>query len=95
MGFKEYSILKSVEDISSEDIIIARETELIIDLVVKNMPEQRRKVFEMSRTEGLSNEEIAVALSISRRMVEKHLALAKKEINNIILTLLLLLVFLF
>ncbi len=42
------------------------------ELVVQ-MPEQRRRVFQLSKREGLTNDEIAKKLDISKRTVENQL----------------------
>ncbi len=44
-----------------------------LDQLLDKMPEQRRKIFIMSKKEGLSNEEIAVKLNLSKRTVENQL----------------------
>ena len=49
------------------------------------MPEQRKKVFIMSRKEGLSNQEIADNLQLSVRTVERHIYLALQELKKVIL----------
>ena len=59
----------------------AKEQELIIKLIVFKMPEKRRKVFLMSRFEGLDNNTIAATLHISKKTVENHLTAALKQIR--------------
>lgn len=66
------------------DEIEAREIELLIQLTVDQMPEQRRKIYTMSRVENLKNEEIAEKLNLSKKTVENHLNLALKDIRNIL-----------
>ena len=46
------------------------------------MPEQRRKVFSMSRQDGMSNQEIADRLQLSIRTVERHIYLALQELKS-------------
>lgn len=72
---------------SYEQEYYAKEKALLIELVVANMPEQRKRVFEMSRNTGLSNDEIATQLNISKKTVENHLNLALKEIKKAIMLL--------
>lgn len=67
------------------DEIYAEELELIIKLQLENMPEQRKRVFTMSRQEGLSNQKIAETLGISIRTVEHHIYLALQELKKSIL----------
>ena len=69
-----------------EDSIFAREINLLIEMVVSEMPKQRQLIYRMSREEGLSNNEIANMLGISKRSVENQLSLALKEIKQSILT---------
>ena len=41
--------------------------------LVSGMPQQRQRIFRMSKEDGLSNEEIALQLNLSRRTVENQL----------------------
>lgn len=85
--YVEETYLKNYEEHKSptiEEELYAKETELLIQLVVNNMPPQRKRIYEMSRMEGLKNEEIAEQLNLSKKTVENHLNLALKEIRKTI-----------
>ncbi|MDR3262414.1 MAG: RNA polymerase sigma-70 factor [Tannerella sp.] len=69
-------------DFSVEEELYAKETERLEQLTVSHMPPQRKAVYEMSRMQGLSNDEIAHRLNISKKTVENHLNLALKEIRK-------------
>ena len=66
---------------SMEEEYYAREKELLIRLVVCRMPEQRRRVFELSRYMGMDNQTIATTLNISKKTVENHLTLALRTLR--------------
>lgn len=67
------------------DKLYAKELQLLIKLTLDDMPEQRRKVFVMSRQKGMSNQEIADNLQLSIRTVERHIYLALQDLKKIIL----------
>lgn len=69
---------------SIEEDLYAQELELLVQLSVNNMPKQRKLVYEMSRIEGLTNDEIALTLNLSKKTIENHLNLALKEIRKTI-----------
>ena len=50
--------------------------------LIENMPPQRRQIFQLSRYEQLSHEQIATQLGISVRTVEKHIQLALQELRK-------------
>jgi len=62
--------------------VVAKDTQVLIDMVVENMPPQRQAVYRMSREQHLTNEEIAACLGIQKKTVENHLNLALKEIKK-------------
>ncbi|MBE6231357.1 MAG: RNA polymerase sigma-70 factor [Bacteroidales bacterium] len=59
--------------VNVDNILSFRDMEKKIERIVASMPEKRRNIFEMSRTQKLSNAEIAEQLGISVRTVEKHI----------------------
>lgn len=65
-----------------EDAIDMKDKEAFIAAVVSRMPEQRRKIFIMSRLEHRTNDEIATLLHIKKKTVENHLNLALKELRT-------------
>jgi RNA polymerase sigma-70 factor (ECF subfamily) len=64
-----------------------------LEKMVNRLPEQRRKIFLMSKKSGLTNNEIAFQLNLSRRTVENQLYRAISYLkehfkNELLLTLL-------
>ena len=57
------------------------ELQVLIFKAVSRMPEQRRKIFVMSRYKGVPNIEIAEMLGINIRTVENHLTNALSDIR--------------
>jgi RNA polymerase sigma-70 factor (ECF subfamily) len=68
------------------DTIILKEMQTILKKLVSQMPEQRRKIFQLSKHVGLTNEEIAHKLGLSKRTVENQLyravAFLKEQLKN-------------
>lgn len=79
-----HEILKQ-EEFTIEEEVFAKEIELLVELTVSKMPEQRKRIYTMSRLEGLKNEEIAEKLNITKKTVENHLNAALKDIRKSIL----------
>lgn len=83
----DYGYIPSSEEL--EEIVFAKELEEMIDVTISKMPLQRKKIFILSRKNGLSNEEIALQLNISKRTVETHISAALADLRKIIPILLL------
>lgn len=81
-------------DASSIDRLQEKELQQKLNFAINALPPVRRKVFEMSRVNGLSYREIAESLSISIKTVEVHITKALKQIKKHI-TLLVLLIFIY
>jgi len=83
------SLDKSECSYSPEDSLIAKETILLIEMAVEKMPEQRKKIYQLSRNQGLKNEEIALLLNTTKRNVESQLSLALKDLRRAIISIVL------
>lgn len=69
-------------EFSIEEDFYAKELELLEQLTINTMPPQRKMVYEMSRRQGYSNEEIATKMGLSKKTVENYLNIALKEIKK-------------
>jgi len=64
--------------------ILDKEYANIYNLAINTLPPQRKRIFRMSREEGLTYKEIAGNLEISTQTVKEHMALAMKSIKDYI-----------
>ncbi len=75
-----------IENKESESVFhdIMEETELEnrIFQIINSLPKQCQKIFEMSRFQGKTNQEIADELSISKRTVETQISNALKKMRQ-------------
>jgi len=72
------------EAATPEEELDAKELELLIQIAIDLMPEQRRKIYIMSRVENIKNGKIAEILRLSEKTVNNQLSLALKEIRKIV-----------
>ena len=66
--------------------VIFNEMQDRLNELIEQFPDQRRKIFKMSKQEGLTNDEIAGKLNLSKRTVENQLyravAYLKEHLKN-------------
>lgn len=67
---------------NGEDKIIYKEDLQLVNQKIESLPPVRKKIFKLSRIDGLSYKEIAQILSISTKTVENHIAIALKQLKN-------------
>lgn len=67
---------------NQHDNLLLKEIEEEISSFVRTLPEQRKKVFLLSREENMKNKEIAFLLNISEKTVEKHITKALSDIRT-------------
>ena len=73
-----------VTTVEPESRMVADELRRLESRRVSALPEQRRKVYIMSRFQDKSAEDIAEELKLSRRTVENHLFISRKEVREFI-----------
>lgn len=66
----------------TEEQVIFNDLKSKVDLLVDELPCQCKRVYKMSRVQGLSNREIAQVLSISERAVEYHITKAMSRLKE-------------
>ena len=72
------------ETVEPESRMVADELRRLESRRVSALPEQRRKVYIMSRFQDKSAEDIAEELKLSRRTVENHLFISRREVREFI-----------
>ncbi len=83
----EQMFTQSGKEPAADAAIICRETQREIDAIINAMPPQRRMVYELSRRDGLTYNEIAERLNISSATVNRHMSIALEQLRDLISTL--------
>lgn len=83
-SYTEGTLFEDVDYSTSYDIVVEKELTLLKSLILERMPAQRRRIYEMSYSEGLSNEQIAKQLRITKATVSNQLSIARKDIRDIL-----------
>lgn len=78
----EWATLISESHNETEQGVFQRELAAITEQALQQMPKQQQLVFRMSRSEGLSYEEIAAELHISKNTVKYHLVQSLKFLKG-------------
>lgn len=69
---------------STEEEIVAHETNKMIREAIRNLPIQQRTVYELNKLQGLSYNEIADYMHISNNTVRNHLSVASKTVRIVL-----------
>ena len=67
---------------TTEKALVEKEYEGLLNEAVEQLPRQQQRVFRMAKMDGLSHENIALKLSISRLTVKKHMREALLTIRH-------------
>lgn len=82
MYAKMFADTRSIKENSTSETVDVHFLDEFMHLIVEELPDARRRVFEMSRFEGLSNKEISAKLGISENTVEQHIRKALKLVRS-------------
>lgn len=77
-------LLANIKEASNltEEEIIAADIGRLAEEIVSRLPKQQQLIFRLSRTEGLSHQEIAERLHISPNTVKNHMVQALKALRT-------------
>ena len=77
-------ILLNAEDSTNEteDAIIENDFSGLLNEVIESLPPMQKKIFTLSRIEGLSYKEISEILQISIPAIQKHASISLKKIKE-------------
>lgn len=70
---------------SAEEQMLDREEVATLASAIANLPDGARRAFELHKLHGLSHADVADRLGISRSGVEKHMAVAMKNLKRTLL----------
>lgn len=80
-----YGIATSVEN-AAEQLLAEKEYQQFLAEALQQLSPQRRLVFTLSRQNGLTHDEIAAELQLSRQTVKNHMTEALKSIREFLVT---------
>jgi len=69
---------------ATEETILYRESASLINAAVETLPDQQKKIYQLSRNQGYTNNEIAEMLNLSPNTIRNHLAAALRTIRKFI-----------
>jgi RNA polymerase sigma-70 factor (ECF subfamily) len=81
-ALRRIQVSQQLESLSVEDSLINKEYSKIFQEAINQLPPQQKKVFLLSRNEGLKQEEIASNLGISLNTVKNHMKAALFSIRT-------------
>ncbi|MBB6274548.1 RNA polymerase sigma-70 factor (ECF subfamily) [Pedobacter cryoconitis] len=66
----------------TEDQMLEKELRKVYDEAIARLPQQKKLIYQLSRIEELSHDEIALKLNISKNTVKNHMVEASRSIRD-------------
>lgn len=84
--FSDGAVKRGVEafDLSPEEMLEQTETKLLIDIAIEQMPARQRDIFSLHYYQGLTQEQIADRLKISKENVRKQIYNSKSQLRDLV-----------
>jgi len=85
---REHAYAKSLNEeyhkanLDLEEVLSFRETANLLGKAIAQLPPQQKKAYQLSREQGLSQEEIARVMGVSLETAKKHIVLALRSIRE-------------
>ncbi|MHA4806739.1 RNA polymerase sigma factor [Flavitalea flava] len=79
---KQWAAIPAAEANSVHNQLINKENEQLLQDALDRLSPQQKKIFLLSRNQGMNHEEIAIRLQISRNTVKTHLVHALKTLRH-------------
>jgi len=74
--------LQQVPEKRADELLIDAESRQMIQDAVNQLPPQRKRIYQMSREQGLTHDQIAETLRLSRNTVKNSIAASMKSIHQ-------------
>jgi len=78
----DFKLSMEISDGDPYETLLLKDITELIDTYIDTFPPQRKKVFLLSRKDGLKYKEIAAMFDISEKAVEKHISKALTDIRQ-------------
>lgn len=79
------NVVASIPEIEDNDTVMQldhKELHFRLQQFIEHLPEPRKKIFRLSREEGLSHKQISADTGVSERMVEYHIGNALRTLRS-------------
>lgn len=82
LALHEYALKTNIAPISPDACFEIKEYKQFLEAAIQQLPPQQRKVYLMSRRQGMKQEDIATKLNISYYTVKEYMKLANRSVIN-------------